>query len=271
MHEPVIERIGGDKSSPYALLCLHGGPGMDGSYFMSYLNDLKYECQHELVFYRQHQNGETTMPGLVDELHSVISKLKGIRVVLLGHSFGSALALEYIKKHGEKSPLAGLVLVSWLYDNHFFDAAKQRHEELYNEIAEQTKDITKQFKKRADDHLLRLITTANTPAYFGVLKEVEGRNVLGKIQYNARAYKDLLQNYLKDFDLKGVLKSLTLPTLSITGRSDCIIDCEYVKKGADLNPKIKHEVLPGGHFPFIESSRDFINNMSIFLKEEIIK
>ena len=105
-----MKRVG-DPTSKNKVICLHGGPGMDDSYFLPYLQ-APFQS-YELVLYTQGEasNGHD-INALVAELDNLVDQFTGNRVFLLGHSFGGALALEYLARHGKK--IAGLILCSWL-------------------------------------------------------------------------------------------------------------------------------------------------------------
>ncbi len=87
------------------LLALHGGPGLDHTYFLPWLDPL---CAgRQLILYDQLGNGRSERPvalsgGLdlwVDELEALRVHLDLPRVTLLGHSFGSYIALLYALRY----------------------------------------------------------------------------------------------------------------------------------------------------------------------------
>jgi proline-specific peptidase len=112
-------RVVGELPSPggkLPLLVLNGGPGCPHDY-MEDLAALTDESGRTVVFYDQLGCGRSDHPDdpdlwvmdtFVEELAAVRKALRLDRVHLLGHSWGSQLALEYVL--GRPAGLAGLVL-----------------------------------------------------------------------------------------------------------------------------------------------------------------
>ena len=98
------------------LLLVHGGPGMDDSYFFPFLEPLrKHFAIHSYAQGTDVELGTSPIDDLVNELQDHISSMDGSRKFILAHSFGAALALERIRRFGD-SDLDGLILVSWICD-----------------------------------------------------------------------------------------------------------------------------------------------------------
>ena len=264
MRELEIHRLG-DPASKTAILCLHGGPGMDHSYFLPHLSPLAE--RHALILYRQHQNGETTMDGLIVELERVLKTIKNERLLILGHSFGAVLALEYMRRN-PKANLAGLVLVSWVYDRDLFKLAQAKNPELFTKMEAAEAAIEREFAKASVDERYQRRTNAWAEAYFAPECVGKGRQVLSAIHYNDSAYQSLGSSYMGSFDLKSSVKALRLPCISIAGTSDRVVDAEYIRAGARLNSKIRHvEIQGAGHFPFVEKQREILAAISSFIEE----
>jgi proline iminopeptidase len=106
------------EGSKIKLLLLHGGPGASHLYFKTLERPL-VEAGFEVVFYDQLGGGASDrpdapelweIPRFVDEVEQV-RKTLGIEpgsLVLLGHSWGGILAIEYALAHPQN--LAGLVI-----------------------------------------------------------------------------------------------------------------------------------------------------------------
>ena len=91
-----ISRIGNRKSS-ISLLFVHGGPGMDESYFRPFLEPLGN--QYEIIFYRQLRVPFKTDDGLNEllrQLDDIVNSLNNSSIFLFGHSWGTVLALSLI-------------------------------------------------------------------------------------------------------------------------------------------------------------------------------
>ena len=97
------------------MLLMHGGSGLDHTYFRPWLDTLSDQVQ--LIYYDQLGQGRSTRPqsyeGIsmdtwADEADALRASLGFDRIILFGHSFGGFIAQEYALRHGEY--LDGLVL-----------------------------------------------------------------------------------------------------------------------------------------------------------------
>jgi proline iminopeptidase len=98
------------------VLLLHGGPGFSHDY-MSCFADFLPAAGYEMYFYDQLGCGLSdcpddpslwTLPRYLDEVEQVRSALGLDRFVLVGHSWGGILGIEYALRHPDR--LAGFVL-----------------------------------------------------------------------------------------------------------------------------------------------------------------
>jgi pimeloyl-ACP methyl ester carboxylesterase len=108
--------IRGENIANPVLVLLHGGPGMSETNFFRYFNASRLERIFTLVYWDQRGAGRTysrdtpeasmTIERFIadlDELVDVIrAKLDKRKVVILGHSWGSALGTLYAARHPEK-------------------------------------------------------------------------------------------------------------------------------------------------------------------------
>jgi proline iminopeptidase len=102
------------------VVVLHGGPGESSRYFGDAFSFL--EADRRVILYDQRGSGQSevkpdlanyTMDSLVAELESLRRDvIRADRIVLIGHSFGGALAQRYTLAHPER--VDSLVLVSSL-------------------------------------------------------------------------------------------------------------------------------------------------------------
>lgn len=92
-----------------AIVFVHGGLG---SLWNPYPQLAAFEGNHELVTYALAGNGNSTtrpeqsLAGHVSDLQSLLDELDVTNPIVHGHSYGTAVAIEYAKRH----PTAGLVL-----------------------------------------------------------------------------------------------------------------------------------------------------------------
>lgn len=114
-------RVAGEPSG-LPIVLLHGGPGQGSQTFQASVGP-EIEKFATVVYFDQRGSGRSQRPGdpalysipiLVSDIDVLIDRLGAGRVILLGHSFGSILALEYAAQHPER--VAGLVLTGAVPD-----------------------------------------------------------------------------------------------------------------------------------------------------------
>lgn len=240
------------------LLFLHGGPGLDHSYFTPYFGGP--EAPYEAVFYTQGFSGKPGTTGLIAELHGFVEKFLDRPLFLFAHSFGAALALEYIRRHDEKN-LSGLILCAWIHD-------KQNWLDDYcRRFAISPRDLKN--KEPKDDAEFKAVTLAASDRYyFSEGFSREGTQLWESVRFNSALYNAISREFFDDFSAADVVRSLRLPSLSIAGVNDQIVGIEHVRRGCALNAKIKSVEIGGvGHFPFVEKTAETNRSIADFLQE----
>jgi proline iminopeptidase len=254
----------GDPTIKRKLICLHGGPGMDYSCFLPYLYPLSKEA--ELIFYTQGNSSAPSIEGLVDELATVVNFFRGSEIFLLGHSFGGALALEYTHRVG-LSRIAGLVLVSWVYDDKWFARSSFKHSDLrHSLLAAQAHRESNRTIQLSQTEKYKETMLDFAPLYFTPANLALGRRVLENTHFNGELFFSIMDGYLQKFDLRQELNTVSIPTLSILGTEDGVVDAEYIRAGLADNPRIEqHEISNASHFPFVEDPSQFNSIVKEFL------
>jgi len=114
-HKVWTQRVGRGATK---VLLLHGGPGFSHDYMNCFANFLP-QAGYEMYFYDQLGCGLSdrpndaslwTLPRYLSEVEEVRATLGLDRFILIGHSWGGILGIEYALRHPER--LAGFVLSS---------------------------------------------------------------------------------------------------------------------------------------------------------------
>lgn len=238
------------------LLFLHGGPGLDHSYFPPYFGG--ENAPYEAVFYTQGEGREPGIDGLIGELRGFVEKLSDRPLFLFAHSFGAALALEYVRRHDEKN-LSGLILCAWIHDK------KNWLDDYCRRFKLSPRDL--KTKAPLSDAEFKAATVAASDRYFfseGFREK--GKKLWDAVRFNAAVYETITREFFDDFDAADVVRSLKLPTLSLAGTEDEIVGLGHVRRGAGLNPEIQTvEVAGAGHFPFAEKTAQTAGAVASFL------
>lgn len=242
------------------VLAMHGGLGIDHTCLRPWLDGLGDVA--EVVFYDHRGNGRSSRAPLdgvdhatwVADADALREHLGHERVVVLGHSYGGFLALRYALAHPDR--VRGLVLVSTAATMQHWDRV---HEELAARRA--TPAQLRAFEDRpfVDDADMSATLQALLPLYFH-RPDPEVLAAFGREARFSAAASAAGGRCMADYDVRGDLAGLDVPTLVLAGRHDFIMP-------ADLTAVPLAAAVPGaelvvfedsGHFPFIEEQEVFL-------------
>lgn len=268
-------RISGTgPASPVILL--HGGPGYSSFYLRS-LDSLGVD--RPTIRYDQLGSGKSsrtidtllfTIPHFVAELDSVRRALGTDRVHLLGHSWGTILALEYYRAH--PAHVASLVLASPALDL----AAWARHA---RELIRTLPDSHQQAIRRREAE-----GAFTAPDYQAALGEFYARYVWrhpvqaeldstlqtvneGIYMYMQGPSEFTITGTLAQYDATPFLPQVRVPTLYTVGEFD-EANPATVRHFADLTPGARLTVLPGAaHITTWDAPEAMRNTVRAFLGE----
>lgn len=240
------------------VLVMHGGLGVDHTYFRPWLDRLADNVT--LVYYDHRGNGRSARPDLTEVDHgtwvadadALRATLGHERIVVLGHSYGGFLALEYALAHPER--VEGLVLIG--------TSATMRHwDVVHANLAthDPTPEQLRAFEDRpfSDDGEMAATLSALLPVYFHRPDD----SVLGELRQMVVSVEASVAGgrCLADYDLRGELGNIDVPALVLGGRHDFIMPPQHtaVPLAAGL-PRSELVVFEdSGHFPFIEETDHF--------------
>lgn len=246
-----VERMG--EGPP--LVLLHGGPGLNMEPFKPTLERAAEFA--EVIFYDQRGCGRSSRPPLekLCDIKYHIVDLEGLRehfgferVILLGHSFGSYLAMAYAIEHVDR--VMKLILVSPTLPYPETLAQIQRFNSLMSK--EMLRRIGKiNLSRMSPEDKARRRMDEALPLYFHnpeALAEFRRRN----IQPAGELIESCSQKIMSR-DLRGGLGGLTMPVTIIVGREDRRTPVEYSEELAGYLADAKLIVMKqSGHFPFME-------------------
>lgn len=267
--------VGSGTATP--LLLLHGGPGFPSSYLKP-LEQLADE--RPIIFYDQLGSGNSDRPSdpalwrterFVEELAQLRNALGLKQVHILGHSWGTMLAVDYMLT--KPSGVVSLILTSpclsvprWIEDANMYRSALpkktqeilRQHEEAGTTDSKEYFNAIWEFYKH---HVCRLDPwPAELENAFSQLNMDVYGTMWGPSEFHATGS-------LKDYDRTGQLSEITVPTLFTAGRHD-----EATPKTTawyqSLVPNSKLEIFEdASHMTMLEKSdqycqavRDFLNS-----------
>jgi proline-specific peptidase len=218
---------GTGKGIPIVLL--HGGPGMS-SYYLKPFEDLGDERQ--VIRYDQLGGGKSdkitdttmfTIKHFVRELDSLRSYLGVVKWHVLGHSWGTILAIEYYRAHPDR--VASLTFGSACLD---FPAYARRAKELVGTLSKPSQLAVKKVEasSKYDDpsyqnamnefyalYLFRHPVKADLDSTFATFNEAIYLYMQGPCEFK-------ITGTLKQYNATSILPEIKIPTLFTVGEFD---------------------------------------------------
>lgn len=262
-----VERLGAGKP----VLLMHGGLGLDHTYFRPWLEDLA-QSGYELILYDHRGNGRSARPAdfgkldhdaWSDDAAQLIRDLGLGKPVVLGHSYGSFLAQSFALKYPDR--LSALILSNAAPALDYIPViqANAARKALPGQMPAVIKALTQPAK---DDAEMRATWNSIVSLYFHTYDLKVGLAMDQAMRYSADGY-NAGNRCLATFNTTARLGEIKVPTLLLSGDDDWITP---VKEGGErLRAGIPGAVLEvfkqSGHFPFIEERARFVKLVGEFL------
>ncbi|HKW00294.1 MAG TPA: alpha/beta fold hydrolase [Vicinamibacterales bacterium] len=265
------------------VIVLHGGPDFDHRYLLPDLDRLA--DRYRLIYYDQRGRGKSaenvnaadvTIASEVEDLDKVRQHVGRDSIALLGHSWGTVLALEYALRHPQR--VSQLVLMNpapaSAADLAIFRKAylaqlgpdMDRQRELASSAGYQAADpaaVTARYRVHFEHALARPSDYEKLIAAMNAAFVAQGSAGI----LEARAVEDHLMAetwQIDSYDLLPKLKALRIPTLVITGDRD-FIPVEIAQHVAAAIPGARLVTLENcGHFSYMECPDDVRRALTAF-------
>lgn len=283
--EGVVKVRGGElyfktfgKGEP--LVVLHGGPGLSHDYFLPQL--IKLAEKNLVIFYDQRGSGRSLNTKIdeeyinsdqfVEDLETLRQSLGLEKFILMGHSWGGMLAMQYATKYPDN--LSGLILLNSSPAN--FKGQKA----FIDEFAKRTKDILDDIKPLfAFEDFKKLNATQITEVYrqlFSVYCDDPEKSQKLNLNFNGASAQSgfkVMEEMSKtswlhpSIDVIPKLKDIKVPTLILHGKQDIVPlwTAEDIKNAISDSDLVILDHC--GHFPFIEQPTLFFETITLFLNK----
>jgi proline iminopeptidase len=247
------------------MLLLHGGLGLDHTYFRPWLDALGSDVR--LIFYDQRGNGRSTRPtsfeGLshatwVADAEALGASLGHQRIILFGHSYGGFLAQEYALRYGDH--LAGLILCATApaLDYPEVIIANARSRGTPEQVQAVLSGLSRPEAFAGDDAWRQLWQTI-LPLYFKRYDPQVAAGLDEQTRYCGAAFSYSFSRCLPTFNVLERLGEIPTPTLVIAGRDDWIFPPAQAERIHAALPDSQLIIFDdSGHFPFIEERDKFL-------------
>lgn len=262
------EIIGERKNIP--LIVLHGGPGYP-HFYLEPLKDLSN--QREVIFYDQLGCGNSDWPSdnslwtverFVEELKEIVKHLNLEKYHILGHSWGTALAVSFAltKPKGLKSLiLSDSYLSTPLWEKDVDRLTQELPKNMQKDIKDQN---SKGFKKASNEFYKRFVNRFKKRPLAFKLSKAKKNNLIYNYMWGSEEH--LATGTLKDFDLTNKLHEITIPVFLICGRYDEATpeSSGYFKS---LFPNAELKIFEeSAHYPFWIEKEKYIKSVNDFIQ-----
>jgi proline iminopeptidase len=254
------------------MLVMHGGLGLDHTYFRPWMDQLGDTVQ--VIYYDHRGNGRSERPADWSDIShdtwaadadALRAHLGHDKIILFGHSYGGFLAMEYATRYGDR--LKGLVLSCTTpcmdYPEVIIgNAASRSSQEVADELVAGLTNLSDK-----DEDMQSLIGTI-MPLYFhrpdpDVMAQLGDDTV-----FSGPAYAHSFGQCMPAYDMRGKLGAISAPTLVLSGGDDWITPT--AQGAARIVPEIPGAQLvvfeKSGHFPFAEETERFMQVMREWLR-----
>lgn len=265
----------GDKTP---VICLHGGPGGTGYGFL-YFHEIAKE--RPVIMFDQLGGGRSTIhedtsllkvDNFVEQVEAVRKTLKLEEFYVLGHSWGTALALEYYSKYPDA--VKALIFNSPYFSTPIWSA------DADTLIAGLPKEIQVDIRQAEADSLFTTPEYEAANTYF--LSQHGRRNDSRELPFEVDRPKgsDFIYNYmwgpseftatgtLREYDNHQSLKEVNVPALFTTGEFDEARPAT-IRRLSKLAPNSRFVMIPGaGHSTMNDNLPALVKAVDTFLKEQ---
>jgi proline iminopeptidase len=291
-HEVVLNgarhyyRVGGTAAAwTPPVVFLHGGPGQGSAHFDALAGPFM-ERELRMVYFDQRGSGASERPAsgdyalstLVEDIEALRRALGVPKLALIGHSFGSVLALEYAAKYPDN--VSHLIVVAGLWDTRLqcrlrLERLAELRPEAYARVRGDT--IATDGTRRNDCDLeLRaraLLGNAERERYNvevmfpdpAVAARIDSVNAARGVRNTGELEQALFAAGLLSYRFTAFTR-VTMPVLVVAGRLDGAVLPAGLRELARLLPRARFvEYERSGHFVYLDEPDRFAREVSDFI------
>lgn len=254
------------------MLLIPGGPGLPHVYLDPVFHSFD-KSEFQVVTYSplQEANGEYSMKLATKELDWVIQEYCLNETVILGHSFGGNLALEYLTSEHPSEKIQALITSNTIHSFYKYNKNIDRLRSLLPvNVNSRLKDFenkkdfgTEYFNLIMQEFLPRyLCTTQPLPEVFQkALIELDQSIFLHFVGENPL----FVDGELANWSLEARLQDIKIPCLFLAGMNDTVFEEDIELMASKANGEF-YLCPDSAHYPFLENQEDYSLRINSFLK-----
>ncbi|MBI4239180.1 MAG: alpha/beta hydrolase [Deltaproteobacteria bacterium] len=251
----------------HPLVCIHGGFGLDHSYFRPWLDPLSRDLQLILLDVRGHGRGDP-LPRESFRIDAVVADLEAIRQqlgidrwALLGHSGGGLVAGSYVAAHPERTShfivVGGFPQFPFVAPRWIGMAQHLKDRRILNGFKMFTDGVTTDVEYR--EACLRI-----APLFFADPHRADVAP-FERIIYRVHPFLEATTRY-SGYDVGPRVTAYRGPALLLHGDQDYRVPIVETRKWQTFLPQAQLVTLPdAGHFPFIEQGPEICRILHEFV------
>ena len=262
------------------LLVLHGGPGLFHDYMAPHFK--KIAKDYQVIFYDQRGCGKTDFPEdtssinietYVADLEAIRNYLKLDKLNLVGHSWGSLLAMNYAKKYPDN--LNQLILISPApgnsdyFDETFSNMQLRRSEEDTKSLVQTM--MSAAFEAREEEAFRAAILLGDK---VNLVDQERVADLYKPMEFtkasanNLMLVNSLLERTYFTMNIIDGIEVITCPTLIIVGDLDNVPFESTQAIQENIKGSTLEIIKKSCHYPFFETPKEFNTVIKNFLDPE---
>lgn len=258
------------------IIFIHGGPGLDHSYFLPQMENLSSDFK--LIFYDQRASGRSqidvdtaslTPENFVEDLEGLRKALGLEKINLFAHSWGGLIAIRYAAKYPQN--LESFILSNSVPASKEFDSVVWLRQKQFvtSEDRMEKKQIVEssEFKSKNVEAYEKFFRISFRSCFYN---RSYADSLTLKFNPNYAQCIGMLKYYSLNFlsyNLNSELNKITVPALIIRGE----YDATPFESDKEIKDSIKGsqlvEIKQCGHFPFIEKKEEFFKTITDFIQK----
>ena len=273
-----------DEGTPRlgTIVFVHGGPGFHSAYLGGFASSIKDDFR--ILLYDQRGSGlssrtvkesSITINRYVEDLYELLRDRKAVDVILLGHSFGGVVVLEYVLTHPDG--VQEVILENGMADARISmdDRVKGAFDLCQRVSLPEVENVVRKYQEghalSSSEFFDKLVAgdELQDELYWydadekglGSLEDWYRRwgytdEVTSDVEWICRRFWD--QGLLTTYSVLDRLHQIEKPALVVTGRHDQVISPRHAEEVASRLPQSQLRILEqSGHYPHIEEPQEF--------------
>jgi proline iminopeptidase len=260
------------------ILVVHGGPGLNHTYFLPHFETLANK--HRLIFIDQRACGKSagsldstqmSLDWFVKDMEAVRKELKLGKVSVLAHSWGGLLGMLYASRYPESIRTLiisnSVSLKAGEYDKQTNEIVNSRYTTEDSTLRAQT--LKSNAFKEGDLEAYKVLFKVSFKQSFYNRSYIDSLNLALPLDFvQKRKILFLMTKELSDYNFYPDLKKIKCETLIIHGDYDAIPIELAQKISKSIHASKLAVIKDSGHFPFIEQKPAFFNVVEDFLAKK---